>query len=99
MADGRNRKCGNNKEACKLYFSRGRLERNKKRNKARALRMEEKHAARIARRLKLGLPVPSRHKTRNSNGSWRNLGATNTGGNWVYEVNGLFREWLTPIRD
>jgi hypothetical protein len=50
----RGRKIGNNKEACKQYTMRGRLERNKQRNKARALRQEERARIRQLNRISEG---------------------------------------------
>ena len=91
------RKIGNNKESCKLYKAANRLERNKKRCVARHARAVARKATQIARRIKLGKPVPTRHTTVNPDGSWQNLGPTSNGHRWVYSVGSLYREWLTPI--
>lgn len=56
------RKIGNNKAACKVYASAGRLEKNKARRKATQARRVEKIAARVAKRIKLGKTVNKRHR-------------------------------------
>ena len=56
------RKIGNNKEFCKMYKSSGRLEKNKARRKATSERRKANTASRIAKRIKQGKTVHSRHK-------------------------------------
>ena len=58
------RKIGNNKEACKVYKAAGRLERNKKRNKARAEREQLAAEEKLMTRVKRGKRVPSRFLAR-----------------------------------
>lgn len=70
------RKYGNNKDACKLYAAGCHLERNKKRNVARAKRQEAKAEQRIIHRIGAHKPVPSKHLARRfgtSDGSWELL--------------------------
>lgn len=54
------RKIGSNKASCKIYAASGRLERNKKRNKARAERQKTKAANRRVDRLLKGKSVHKR---------------------------------------
>lgn len=67
------RKVGNNKETCKLYKAAGRLERNKKRNKARAERQAAKALKKNDERILKGKPVRSRVIARNIGTSKGNM--------------------------
>jgi hypothetical protein len=53
------RKIGNNKEACKKYAAGHQLEKNKKRNKARAERQAEHAYLKLMKRYQKGKPVRS----------------------------------------
>lgn len=61
MSGNTSRKHGSNSDACKLYASSHREERNKKRHVARMERFKKAKEAKIARRIKAKKPVHSRH--------------------------------------
>lgn len=100
---GKSAKHGRNKAACKIYQAGARLERNKKRNKARAERQKLKAQVRADSRIKANKPVPSKHLARyrrRANGTVILLpncetmsGATNYISH--HRINGMAEEVLT----